>query len=168
MKRIGLLSDTHGYIHPRLLKFFYPVDEIWHAGDIGDIATANELAAFKPLKAVFGNIDGTAVRAVYPLHQRFLCEEVDVWITHIGGYPGHYERYVKPDIFNNPPNLFISGHSHILKVIFDQKLNFLHINPGAAGNNGFHKVCTAVRFTIDGKDIRDMEIWEMKRNEVVL
>lgn len=168
MKRIGLLSDTHGYIHPRLLKFFDPVDEIWHAGDIGDIATANELAAFKPLKAVFGNIDGTAVRAVYPLHQRFLCEEVDVWITHIGGYPGHYERYVKPDIFNNPPNLFISGHSHILKVIFDQKLNFLHINPGAAGNNGFHKVCTAVRFTIDGKDIRDMEIWEMKRNEVVL
>ena len=168
MKRIGLLSDTHGYIHPRLLKFFEPVDEIWHAGDIGDMATANELAAFKPLKAVYGNIDGTAVRATYPLHQRFLCEETDVWITHIGGYPGHYERYVKPEIFNNPPKLFISGHSHILKVIFDQKLNFLYINPGAAGNKGFHKVCTAVRFTIDGKDIHDMEIWEMKRNEVVL
>lgn len=163
MKRIGLLSDTHGYIHPRLLKFFEPVDEIWHAGDIGDIATANELAAIKPLKAVYGNIDGTTVRAAYPLHQRFLCEETDVWITHIGGYPGHYERYVKPEIFTNPPNLFIAGHSHILKVIFDQKLNFLYINPGAAGNNGFHKVCTAVRFTIDGKDIRDMEIWEITR-----
>lgn len=163
MKRIGLLSDTHGYIHPRLMKFFEPVDEIWHAGDIGDIATANELAAFKPFKAVYGNIDGTAVRATYPLHQRFMCEEIDVWITHIGGYPGHYERYVKPEIFTNPPNLFIAGHSHILKVIFDQKLNFLYINPGAAGNNGFHKVCTAVRFTIDGKDIRDMEIWEIAR-----
>ncbi|HCE58713.1 MAG TPA: YfcE family phosphodiesterase [Prolixibacteraceae bacterium] len=163
MKRIGLLSDTHGYIHPRLMKFFEPVDEIWHAGDIGDIETADALAAFKPLKAVYGNIDGTAVRAAYPLHQRFFCEETDVWITHIGGYPGHYERYVKPEIFTNPPNLFISGHSHILKVIFDQKLNFLHINPGAAGNNGFHKVCTAVRFTIDGKDIRDMEIWEIAR-----
>jgi hypothetical protein len=168
MKRIGLLSDTHGYVHPRLLKFFEQVDEIWHAGDIGDIATAGELAAFKPLKAVYGNIDGTAVRLEYPLHQRFMCDETDVWITHIGGYPGHYERYVKPEIFTNPPNLFIAGHSHILKVIFDKKLNFLYINPGAAGNKGFHKVCTAVRFTIDGKDIRDMEIWEMKRNEVVL
>jgi len=168
MKRIGLLSDTHGFIHPRLMKFFEPVDEIWHAGDIGNIETASELAAFKPLKAVYGNIDGTDVRATYPLNQRFMCEETDVWITHIGGYPGHYERYVKPEIFTNPPKLFISGHSHILKVIFDQKQNFLHINPGAAGNKGFHKVCTAVRFTIDGRDIRDMEIWEMKRNEVVL
>ena len=168
MKRIGLLSDTHGYLHPRLLKFFEDVDEIWHAGDIGNIETADNLAAFKPLKAVYGNIDGNDVRAVHPLHHRFLCEENDVWITHIGGYPGHYERYVKPEIFTNPPNLFISGHSHILKVIFDKKLNFLHINPGAAGNKGFHTVCTAVRFIIDGKDIRDMEIWEMKRNEIVL
>lgn len=168
MKRIGLLSDTHGYLHPRLLKFLENVDEIWHAGDIGNIATADELAAFKPLKAVYGNIDGSDVRAVHPLHQRFLCEETDVWITHIGGYPGHYERYVKPEIFTNPPNLFISGHSHILKVIFDKKLNFLHINPGAAGNKGFHTVCTAVRFKIDGKDIQDMEIWEMKRKEIVL
>jgi putative phosphoesterase len=168
MKRIGLLSDTHGYVHPRLLKFFEQVDEIWHAGDIGNIETAEELASLKPLRAVYGNIDGTAVRATYPEHQRFLCEEVDVWITHIGGYPGQYDRNVKPEIFTNPPQLFIDGHSHILKVIFDQKLKFLFINPGAAGNKGFHKVCTAVRFTIDGKDIRDMEIWEMKRNEVVL
>lgn len=168
MKRIGLLSDTHGFVHPRLKVFFKKVDEIWHAGDIGNIETAEELAAIKPLKAVYGNIDGTDIRKTYPLHRRFLCEETDVWITHIGGYPGHYEQTVKPEIFIHPPGLFISGHSHILKVIYDQRLNFLHINPGAAGNKGFHKVCTAVRFVIDGKNIRDMEIWEMKRNEVVL
>ena len=168
MKRIGLLSDTHGSIHTRLKVFFEKVDEIWHAGDIGNIETAEELAAFKPLKAVYGNIDGTDIRKTYPLHKRFLCEETDVWITHIGGYPGRYENHVKPAIFTNPPDLFICGHSHILKVIYDQKLNFLHINPGAAGNKGFHKVCTAVRFIIDGKNIRDLEIWEMKRNEVVL
>lgn len=168
MKRIGLLSDTHGYINPRLFPFFDKVEEIWHAGDIGNIGTADELAAFKPLKAVYGNIDDQKIRAVYPLHQRFKCEEVDVWITHIGGYPGRYERAVKPDIFTNPPDLFICGHSHILKVIYDKKLNFLHMNPGAAGNRGFHKVCTAFRFIIDGKDIRDLEIWEMKRNEIIL
>ena len=164
MKRIGLLSDTHGYLHPRLFAFFEKVDEIWHAGDMGSIEVADQLAAFKPLKAVYGNIDGQDIRIVHPLHQRFLCEDVDVWMTHIGGYPGRYERYVKPGIFNNPPNLFISGHSHILKVIFDKKLNFLHMNPGAAGHNGFHKKCTALRFVIDGKDIRDLEIWEMERN----
>lgn len=168
MKRIGLLSDTHGFIHPRLFTFFEKVDEIWHAGDIGNIETADTLAKFRPLKAVYGNIDGSDVRTVHPLHQRFLCEDIDVWITHIGGYPGHYERSVKPDIFSNPPGLFITGHSHILKVIFDKKLNFLHMNPGAAGNKGFHVVCTALRFVIDGKDIRDLEIWEMKRKEIVL
>jgi len=165
MKRIGLLSDTHGYIHERIFSFFENVDEIWHAGDFGNLATADQLADFKPLKGVYGNIDDHELRAIYPLHLRFKCEEVDVWITHIGGYPGKYERYVKPEIFQNPPNLFISGHSHILKVIYDKKLDFLHINPGAAGINGFHKKCTAVRFAIDGKDIRDMEIWEMDRND---
>lgn len=163
MRRIGLLSDTHGYIHPRLFSFFEKVDEIWHAGDFGNVETADQLAVFKPLKGVYGNIDDYKVRTVYPMHQRFKCEEVDVWITHIGGYPGRYERYVKPDIYTKPPNLFISGHSHILKVIYDQKLNFLHMNPGAAGYKGFHKVCTALRFTIDGKDIRDLQIWEMER-----
>jgi uncharacterized protein len=168
MKRIGLLSDTHGYLHPRIFSFFEKVDEIWHAGDIGNIETADSLAAFKPLKAVYGNIDGTDVRTVYPLHQRFICGEVDVWITHIGGYPGHYERSVKQGIITNPPGLFICGHSHILKVIFDKKFNLLHMNPGAAGNKGFHVVCTALRFIIDGKDIRDLEIWEMKRKEIVL
>jgi len=167
MKRIGLLSDTHGYLHPRIFPFFEKVDEIWHAGDFGNLETADELSAFKPLKGVYGNIDDQKVRAVYPFHQRFKCEEVDVWITHIGGYPGRYERYVKPDIYRNPPDLFICGHSHILKVIFDKKLNFLHINPGAVGNKGFHKVLTAVRFVIDGKNIRDLEIWEMKRGEIL-
>lgn len=166
MKRIGLLSDTHGFLHPRLFTFFENVDEIWHAGDIGDIETADRLVEFKPLKAVYGNIDGQEIRIVYPLHNRFFCEEVDVWITHIGGFPGRYERYVKPEIYNHPPSLFISGHSHILKVIYDKKLNFLHMNPGAAGYKGFHKVCTALRFVIDGKNIRDLEIWEMERNKV--
>jgi len=168
MKRIGLLSDTHGFLHPRIFPFFEKVDEIWHAGDIGNLETADSLAAFKPLKAVYGNIDGHEIRTVHPLHQRFMCEEVDVWITHIGGYPGHYERSVKQEIITNPPGLFICGHSHILKVIFDKKFNFLHINPGAAGNKGFHVVCTALRFGIDGKDIRELEIWEMKRKEIVL
>jgi uncharacterized protein len=163
MKRIGLLSDTHGYINPRLFSFFEKVDEIWHAGDIGTLETADRLSDFKPLKAVYGNIDGQDVRSTYPQHQRFLCENLDVWMTHIGGYPGRYERDVKPGIFTNPPGLFISGHSHILKVIFDQKLKFLYINPGAAGVYGFHKVCTAVRFLVDGKEIKELEIWEFER-----
>ncbi len=163
MKRIGLLSDTHGFLHPRLFPFFEKVDEIWHAGDFGNIETADRLAEFKPLKGVYGNIDGQDVRVVYPLHQRFKCEDVDVWMTHIGGYPGRYEKYVMPEIFRHPPNLFISGHSHILKVIFDKKLNFLHMNPGAAGLKGFHKVSTAIRFVVDGKDMRDLEVWEMEK-----
>ncbi|HKJ78406.1 MAG TPA: metallophosphoesterase family protein [Prolixibacteraceae bacterium] len=167
MKRIGLLSDTHDFIPERLFSFFEHVDEIWHAGDIGTIQLADKLANFKPLKAVYGNIDGQDIRTVYPQHQRFMCEEVDVWITHIGGYPGRYERYVKPEIYRNPPQLFISGHSHILKVISDKKLTLLHMNPGAAGYKGFHKMCTALRFVIDGKNIRDLEVWEIPRNNVV-
>ena len=167
MKHIGLISDTHGFVPERLFYFFEKTDEIWHAGDFGNMATADKLSAFKPLRGVYGNIDGADVRAVYPLHQRFICEQTDVWMTHIGGYPGRYERHVKPQIFNNPPMLFISGHSHILKVIYDSKLNFLHINPGAAGYAGFHKVCTAVRFVIDGNNIRDLEVWEMPRKGII-
>jgi putative phosphoesterase len=163
MKRIGLLSDTHGFVPKRLFTFFEKVDEIWHAGDFGDLRTADQLHAFKPLKGVYGNIDGQDVRTVYPQHQRFMCEGADVWMTHIGGYPGRYERYVKPEIFSHPPKLFISGHSHILKVIYDKKLGLLHINPGAAGYKGFHKMCTAVRFVIDGDNIRDLEVWEIPR-----
>ena len=164
MKSIGLLSDTHGYLHDRLLYFFENVDEIWHAGDIGGMELAEKLAALKPFRAVYGNIDGNDIRAFYPRNLRFMCEGVDVWMTHIGGYPGKYERSVSTGIFKDPPGLFISGHSHILKVVYDEKLGLLHINPGAAGYYGFHKVLTALRFVIDGTDIRDLEIWEMNRN----
>lgn len=161
MKRIALLSDTHSYLDERIVKYFNECDEIWHAGDIGVVSVCDTLNKYKPVKAVYGNIDGTDVRAVYPRDLRFMCEDVDVWITHIGGYPNHYSPFVKPEIFNNPPALFICGHSHILKVIFDKKLNLLHINPGAAGNHGFHKVKTLVRFTIDGAQIKDLEIIEL-------
>ena len=164
MKRIGLLSDTHDFLPERLFFYFEKVNEIWHAGDFGSLELADRLADFKPLKGVYGNIDGQDVRTVFPQHQRFMCEEVDVWITHIGGYPGRYERYVKPEIYKNPPQLFISGHSHILKVIYDKKLDLLHLNPGAAGYKGFHKVITAIRFVIDGKNIRDLEVWEIPRS----
>jgi putative phosphoesterase len=163
MKRIGLLSDTHGFLDPKLFKFFDSCDELWHAGDIGNIEIADQLAKFKPLKAVYGNIDGTEIRLTYPQHQRFLCEDVDVWMTHIGGYPGKYDRLVREQIYANPPKLFISGHSHILKVIYDKKLSLLHINPGAAGNSGYHQVKTAIRFTISGSDIKDLEILELPR-----
>jgi putative phosphoesterase len=164
MTRIGLLSDTHGFISERLFLFFEKVDEIWHAGDIGTLSVAQRLSAFKPFRAVYGNIDNHEIRSFYPQHQRFFCEGIDVWITHIGGYPGRYDRSVKPEIFLNPPKLFISGHSHILKIINDPKLGLLHINPGAAGYYGFHKVCTAIRFIIDGEEIKDLEIWEKQRN----
>ncbi len=163
MKRIGLLSDTHGMISSRILKFFEPVDEIWHAGDIGNAETADQLSAFKPFKAVFGNIDDHIVRRMFPENQRFFCEEVDVLMTHIGGFPGRYEQRVRSIFMMKAPQLFICGHSHILKVIYDKKYNLLHINPGAAGNKGFHQVCTAVRFVIDGKDIKDLEVLEFER-----
>jgi hypothetical protein len=165
MRRIGLLSDTHGEIPDRLFTFFEPVDELWHAGDIGNAVTAGRLASCKPLRAVHGNIDGQDVRIDYPRHLRFMCEQVDVWMTHIGGYPGNYDRSVKPEIYTSPPKLFISGHSHILKVIYDKKLGLLHLNPGAAGSKGFHKVQTAMRFVIDGDNIRDLEVWEFKRDD---
>ncbi len=167
MKRIGLLSDTHGFLPERLFSFFGKTDEIWHAGDFGSVELSDHLAQFKPLKGVYGNIDSHEIRTIHPLHQRFKCEEMDVWMTHIGGYPGRYERYVKPEIYHNPPNLFISGHSHILKVIYDKKLDFLHMNPGAAGYKGFHKKCTALRFVIDGKNIRDLEVWEMEKSDLI-
>ncbi len=163
MTKIGLLSDTHGHIDDKLLDFFKDVDEIWHAGDIGDYSVFKKLQYLKPVRAVFGNIDGQDIRIRYPEHNRFRIEEIDVWITHIGGYPGKYDSKIKPEIFRNPPRLFISGHSHILKIIFDKKINCLHINPGAYGKSGFHKVRTAVRFEIDKKDIKNMEILEVKR-----
>jgi putative phosphoesterase len=148
MVRIGLLSDTHGYLDPRVFKFFVDVDQIWHAGDLGTIDVARQLESFKPLVGVHGNIDGAEIRQIYPADQRFDCEGLDVWITHIGGYPGRYDRRVQKQIVANPPGLFITGHSHILRVKKDKRLNLLHLNPGAAGNQGFHKVKTMLMFEI--------------------
>jgi uncharacterized protein len=167
LKRIGLLSDTHGFVEPKLFDFFKDCDEIWHAGDFGNIETADILGAFKTLRGVWGNIDDHILRSSFPGHLKFRCEGVKVWITHIGGYPGHYDKSVKPGIFDDPPTLFISGHSHILRVIYDKKLGILHMNPGAAGNHGFHKVKTLIRFVIDGDQIKDLEIMEIQRKQEV-
>jgi uncharacterized protein len=163
MIQIGLLSDTHGFIDERLFVFFDKCDEIWHAGDIGNIETARKFEAFKTFRAVFGNIDNYEVRQQYRRVLRFSCEQTEVFITHIGGYPGHYDPLVSEALRATPPNLFICGHSHILKVMNDKQLKFLHINPGAAGNSGFHQVKTAVRFCIDGSEIRNLEVWESPR-----
>jgi putative phosphoesterase len=165
LKRIGLLSDTHGFTDPKIYEFFKNCDEIWHAGDFGNMETADHLAAVKPLRGVYGNIDDQKIRTVYKRHLKFRIEKVTVWMTHIGGYPGHYDKSAKPWIFENPPILFISGHSHILKVIYDKKIGTLHINPGAAGNHGFHKVKTLLRFVIDGDRIKDLEIMEIDRKK---
>lgn len=161
MKKILLLSDTHGYIDDRILTYAGEADEVWHAGDIGTVAVSDALQKIKPLKAVFGNIDGGEIRKEFPLNNRFMCEEVDVWITHIGGYPGRYSPAVKEEIRSNPPRIFISGHSHILKVMNDKKLGLLHMNPGAAGKQGFHQMRTMLRFVIDGKEIKDLEVIEL-------
>jgi putative phosphoesterase len=159
--KIGLISDTHGWIHPRLFDHFANCDEIWHAGDIGNIETADNLNSFKPLKAVYGNIDDALVRRTYKENLIFIAENIRVWITHIGGTPGHYDRRILPGITGNPPDLFICGHSHIAKVMYDKKAGFLYMNPGAAGYNGFHKFMTAIRFQIDGKSIHDLELIEL-------
>jgi uncharacterized protein len=161
MKRIGLLSDTHNYLDPSVFRHFENCDEIWHAGDIGSIAIANQLAEVKPLRAVYGNIDGYDVSSVYPESLRFTCEEADIFMTHIGGYPGRYEKKVKDAFLEKPFQLFVCGHSHILKVMFDEKWQCLHINPGAAGKQGWHKVKTLVRFSIEGKHFRDLEVIEL-------
>lgn len=162
MRRIGLLSDTHGFLHPKLFSFFSDCHEIWHAGDIGNIETADKLSAFKPLRAVFGNIDGGALRHLKE-NEIFYCEDVKVFMTHIGGYPGRYARGISQIIRQEKPKLFISGHSHILKVINDTRNNLLHINPGAAGNSGFHQKITLIRFIIENDRIRDLEIFETDR-----
>lgn len=162
MTRIGLLSDTHAYLSPKIYDYFSSCDEIWHAGDIGSIELVDHLRKFKPLRAVYGNIDGYDIRLMFSQHNRFMCEGVDVWMTHIGGYPGRYAREIIPLIYKNPPRLFISGHSHILKVQYDKKLNLLHINPGAAGLYGFHQVSTLVRFEIDGEKIQQLEVIEIR------
>ena len=163
MKKIGVLSDTHGSLEPRLYEFFKDCNELWHAGDMGNVETAEKLEQFKPLKAVFGNIDGYDVRLRYKISEVFTCEEVQVLMTHIGGYPGHYEKNVMQLFSEIKPQIFVCGHSHILRVINDKKYNLLYLNPGAAGNSGFHTVKTALRFEVDGKNIQNMEVFEMKR-----
>jgi uncharacterized protein len=164
MRKIGLMSDTHSFLDPKVFDYFKDCDEIWHAGDIGVIEVAERLAAFKPFKAVYGNIDeNTAVEHQYPLDLRFECEGLRVWITHIGGYPGKYAPRVNKQIANDPPDLFITGHSHILKVMRDPLLNLIHINPGACGIEGWHKVKTLVRFGVENGKIHDLEVIEMGR-----
>ncbi|MDR1370695.1 MAG: metallophosphatase family protein [Dysgonamonadaceae bacterium] len=160
MKKIGLLSDTHGYWDEKFVSYFSDCDEIWHAGDIGNSEILHKLENIKPVRAVYGNIDGYPVRTLCPKHLRFRTEETEVWLTHIGGYPGHYAPDVSPEIFDNPPELFVCGHSHILKVQYDKNLKLLHINPGAAGKQGFHQVRTIIRFCIDKKDIQNLEVIE--------
>lgn len=161
MTRIGLISDTHGYLDDAVFKHFDNCDEIWHAGDFGGIELADKLAAFKPLRGVYGNIDDRTVRLVYPEHQKFNCEEVSVLMTHIGGYPGKYNPKIKAEIFLNPPKIFISGHSHILKVIYDQKIGCLHLNPGAAGKQGWHKIRSLLKFCISEDKIHTLEAIEL-------
>lgn len=166
MRKIGLLSDTHGHWDDKLLSFFIECDEIWHAGDIGSLDVADKISAFKFFRAVHGNIDDHKLRIEYPKFQRFRCEDVDVFITHIGGTPSRYESTIVPIIDANPPTLFICGHSHILKVMFDKKHNFLYMNPGAAGIHGFHHFRTAIRFVIDGSEIKDLEVLEIPKRAV--
>ncbi|NVK53325.1 MAG: metallophosphoesterase family protein [Flavobacteriaceae bacterium] len=163
MKRILLLSDTHGYIDAQILKFVEQADEVWHAGDIGDLHVTDTIKKQKPLRAVYGNIDTNEARLEFPLDNKFTVENVTVWITHIGGYPSKYNQRIREEIKKNPPTIFISGHSHILKVQYDKTLNLLHLNPGAAGKHGFHKVRTMLRFTIDKSDIKELEIIELAK-----
>ena len=163
MKKILLLSDTHSFLDKKILKYVLLADEVWHAGDIGNLTVTDEIKKLKPLRAVFGNIDDDKARMEFPLNNRFRCEDVDVLITHIGGYPGKYNQAIRSELQSNPPKLFICGHSHILKVQFDKSLNLLHMNPGAAGISGFHQVRTMLRFVIDGAQIKDLEIIEMEK-----
>lgn len=161
MKKILLLSDTHSHIDESILKYVRLADEVWHAGDIGDLKVTDTIKDIKPLRAVYGNIDDDKARMEFPLHNRFMCEGIDVWITHIGGYPGKYNQAIRAEIQRNPPKLFICGHSHILKVQFDKSLNLLHMNPGACGIYGFHQVRTMLRFEIEDDKIQNLEIIEL-------
>lgn len=161
MIKIGLLSDTHGYWDEKYVQYFEACDEIWHAGDIGSLEVAQRLAAFRPFRAVYGNIDGQELRQVYPQTLRFTVEGAEVLMKHIGGYPGNYDPSVKGSILVRPPKLFISGHSHILKVKYDKTLGMLHINPGAAGKYGFHQVRTMVRFAVEQGEFKDLEVIEL-------
>lgn len=161
MLRIGLLSDTHGYWDEKYVKYFGNCDEVWHAGDIGSMELVQKFQRFRPFRAVYGNIDGQDIRRLFPQTLRFQVEGAEVLIKHIGGYPGNYDSSVRGSLLVRPPKLFISGHSHILKVKYDKTLDMLHINPGAAGIYGFHKVRTLVRFSVDNGVFKDLEVIEL-------
>lgn len=162
MTRVGLIADTHSYWDDRYAVHFEECDEIWHAGDIGSVELARRFEGMgKVFRAVCGNCDGGELRRMYPSVLRFKCEEAEVLMKHIGGYPGRYDASIRGQLFIHPPQLFVSGHSHILKVLYDKTLHCLHINPGAAGLQGWHKVRTLVRFTVDGKDFKDLEVIEL-------
>ena len=163
MKKILLISDTHGYIDEKIVKYANNVDEIWHAGDVGDISVSDKLKKIKPLRGVYGNIDDQKIRTEFPLHNRFICEKVNVWITHIGGYPKRYNPKILEELKSNPPDLFICGHSHILKVMNDKELDLLHMNPGAIGKHGLHRVRTMIQFEINGEKIENLSVIEFKR-----
>jgi putative phosphoesterase len=163
MKKILLLSDTHSFIDDQILKFVKQADEVWHAGDIGDLSVTDTIKKLKPLRAVFGNIDNSDARLEFPLDAKFEIENVAVWMTHIGGYPNRYNQRIREEIKINSPKIFISGHSHILKVQYDKKLNLLHLNPGAAGKHGFHKIRTMLRFELQLGDIKNLEIIELAK-----
>ncbi len=167
MKKIGLLSDTHSYMDEEILTAFKDCDEIWHAGDIGDSIVLDQLEEYKPTRAVYGNIDEQALRHRLPEHHRFQLEGLDIWMTHIGGYPGKYDKRVRESIRANPPDLFVCGHSHILKVMPDKRLNLLHLNPGACGHHGFHNMRTLLRFTLNDGKISDMEVVELGRRGLI-
>lgn len=169
MKRIGLLSDTHGYYDENIAQHFKHCDEIWHAGDIGNISVVTRLADLSgpEHRYIHGNIDGPEIRNLYPEQIVFMCEEVKVLMRHIGGSPPNYNPETKKELLIHRPQLFITGHSHILKIMFDEKLNCLYMNPGAAGNEGWHKIRTIIRFVIDGKDIRECEVVELGKRGLI-
>lgn len=161
MKKIGLLSDTHGYLDDAIFEYFDKCDEVWHAGDFGSIGLVDQLENFKPIRGVYGNIDGKDIRARFPEENRFMCEGIDVLMIHIGGYPKRYQPRVRDAMFLKAPQLFIAGHSHILKVVYDTEFNCLHLNPGAAGKQGWHQVRTLLRFDIEGDEIQNLEVIEL-------
>ncbi len=167
MKKIGVLSDTHGYLDTKVFEYLTNCHEIWHAGDFGAIEISDQLSNYKKLKGVYGNMDDELIRQKHPLDQRFECENVNIWMTHIGGYPGKYDKRIRNTLYVNPPDLFICGHSHILKIGRDPKLNnMLHINPGSAGKIGIHKVRTIVRFSIDNHIIKNLEVIELGEKKI--
>ena len=168
MRKIGIISDTHSYWDDKYAYYFKDCDEIWHAGDIGSTDVADKLREVAPLRAVCGNCDGGDLRRMFPEVLRWKCEDVDVLMKHIGGYPGNYDRSIVGQLYASPPQLFIAGHSHILKVKFDKTLNLLHINPGAAGQMGWHKERTLIRLTIEGNKFADCEVITIGENKNIL